>query len=105
MNKLLFCAALVGCACSAFADGDMVIHEAPFKSTVSRASVIAELARARANGEVMNGEHIYEVPATGTALTRVEVRAAVVTARRRGELVSDEFGFQAQMPRRAALAR
>lgn len=62
-------------------------------STLTRAEVKAELARARAAGEIQDGEagpSVMNRDATASTLTRAEVRAEAARARSAGELQNGE---------------
>jgi hypothetical protein len=93
MNKLFIAAALVATSFAALADGATYDYPQPVTSTVSRAEVQAQTARAAARGEIVSGELSYVAPAQGRALSRAEVRLALDEARRNGELVSGEMIF------------
>lgn len=96
MNKLFIAAALVVTSFSALADGATYEYPQNVTSSVSRAEVRAQLARAAANGELVSGEQSYVAPAEGRALSRAEVRAELDNARRNHELTSGEFSFMAE---------
>lgn len=78
--KALFVAAVPFAMSTAFAD-DITPEPAAVASTVTRAEVLADLAKARAAGELVNGEQtvVAKVPATATR-SRDEVRAEAITA-------------------------
>jgi hypothetical protein len=58
---------------------------------LTRAEVQAELARARANGELLSDAQIEQQPfgTMASTLTRAEVQAELARARANGELLSD----------------
>ncbi len=96
MNKFFIAAALVATSFSALADGAEYEYPRTITSSVSRAEVRAELARAAANGELVAGKQSYVAPATGRPLSRGEVRAALDGALRNNELARGEFAFVAE---------
>jgi hypothetical protein len=96
MNKFFIAAALVVTSFSALAEGAEYEYPRIITSSVSRAEVRAELARAAANGELGWGEQSYVAPALGRALSRDEVRAELDRALRNNELASGEFAFVAE---------
>lgn len=98
MNKLLIAAAFVATSFSALADGASYEYPQPVTSSVSRAEVQAQTARAAARGEIVSGELSYVAPAEGPALSRAEVRLALDDARRNNELISGEMSFVAEAP-------
>jgi hypothetical protein len=100
MNKLLIAAALVATSFSALADGAQYEYPTTITSSVSRAEVRNELARAAANGELVAGEESYVAPAQGRALSRAEVLAELEQALRNNEVARGEFAF-AEAPARA----
>ena len=65
-------------------------------STLSRAEVRAELARARSNGELVSSAEADQRPfgAMASTLTRAEVMADLARARASGELVSSQEAEQ-----------
>lgn len=65
-------------------------------STLSRAEVRAELARARGNGELVSSAEADQRPfgAMASTLTRAEVLADLARARASGELVSSQEAEQ-----------
>jgi hypothetical protein len=52
-----------------------------------------ELKQAAASGALVSGERSYVASATGLPLSREEVRAALDTAKRNGQLAHGEFAF------------
>ncbi|MGL4574216.1 MAG: DUF4148 domain-containing protein [Burkholderiaceae bacterium] len=78
--KALFVAAVPFAMNAAFAD-DITPEPAATPSTLTRAEVLADLAKARAAGELVNGEQtvVAKVPAT-TVRSREEVRAEAIAA-------------------------
>jgi Domain of unknown function (DUF4148) len=78
--KALFVAAVPFAMNAAFAD-DITPEPAATPSTLTRAEVLADLAKARAAGELVNGEQtvVAKVPAA-TVRSRDEVRAEAVLA-------------------------
>jgi hypothetical protein len=95
MNKFFIAAALVATSFSALADGAEYEYPRTITSSVSRAEVRAELARAAANGELVAGEQSYVAPAQGRALSRAEVLAELDQALRNNELARGEFAYAA----------
>jgi hypothetical protein len=80
LTKALFVAAVPFMVNVAFAD-DPTPEPAYVGSTVTRAQVLEELAQARANGELVNGEQVFVAKAPATpALSREQVRADAVAA-------------------------
>lgn len=104
MNKLFIAAALVATSFTALADGAEYEYPRSITSSVSRAEVRAELARAIANGELAAGEQSYVAPAKGRALSRAEVRATLDNARRNNQLPRGEFALAADPSAPAVLA-
>jgi hypothetical protein len=100
MNKLFIAAAVLATSSLSALAGGLATYEPAqqFTSTVTRAQVRAELARAAANGELAAGEQSYVAPVQGHALSREEVRAQLDSARRTHQLPSGEFAFAAAAP-------
>jgi hypothetical protein len=98
MNKLLIAvaaAATLATSVSAFAADAIYEYPQPATSTVTRAEVRAELARAVALGQVSYGEASYVPAEQGAALTRSEVRLALAEARRNNLIPHGEAGYPA----------
>lgn len=93
MNKHFFAAALVVASFSALADGAEYQYPQVMSSSLSRAEVRAELARAAAAGELLAGEQSYVAPVAGQPLSRNEVRAELETALGANSLARGEFSY------------
>lgn len=98
--KSLLTAAGIGLLSStiALADSGDVDPSVGFVSTKSRAEVIAELATARAAGQIHHGERAHEpVFVAASTKTRAQVRAEMQEARRLG-LMSVRGDTELQAP-------
>jgi hypothetical protein len=95
--------AIVGFASATAAQAGEATYDYPvaLHSTLSRAEVVTEAARARAAGEISRGEYAYVAPASGIAKTRAQVVAEAREANRLG-LVSR--GEETVLPTVAQLA-
>ena len=102
VKQLIALSALALAGTAALAD-DITIDNTPFVSTRTRAEVKADVAQARAQGQLLAaGEQNVVAPAaTGTALARATVKAEVLTARANGELIPAGEALAAAHPTQA----
>ena len=84
--KNISVAALIAFASTFALADDITIDTVQHKSLKSRAEVIAEVAVARANGELFTGGEVLPVARAISTKTRDAVRAEVVAARAAGTL-------------------
>ncbi|MEO5697484.1 MAG: DUF4148 domain-containing protein [Burkholderiaceae bacterium] len=81
MKKFAIATAILASSFAAFADGAVYEQPQSATSTVSRATVLADLSAVRADGAIPSGEmYLFTSPNTGTSLTRAEVRSELSAA-------------------------
>jgi len=92
VSALVLSAAFVGAAQAGELDWPPAADTA---STLSRAQVRDELAQARADGEIVNGEQAYPAvaQAADSRLSRAQVRQELSAARANGEIVNGEQSY------------
>jgi hypothetical protein len=84
-SNITLAAALALGAANASAEGPLEGNEAlNFKSTLTRAQVLAEAIEANNNGRVVRGEFIPNQVRVVSSLTRAQVKAEAAEARRLG---------------------
>lgn len=111
MKKLLISALTVFAAGAALADDPTIDNTAQTLSLKSRGQVIAELARAKADGSIKawaNAPQMNKAQDIRSVKTRADVKAEVIAARDSGELnvaLGEDSGSLARSPlRRGAVA-
>ena len=103
---LLLTLLAAGAAAASDTSDSIVQNSQATSGRLTRAEVKAELARARAAGEIQEGDGgaWFHSPAGASALTRSEVRADVARARAAGELQYGE-DLPSILPRQAGIPR
>lgn len=100
MIRATLASILIASAFAVHAEGPIESFAPAGPSTLTRATVIAELHRAIAAGEVVHGERSYEARPTGRALSRAEVRAALRQAQAEGRVNAGEATLAPEFERR-----